>query len=84
MRIRWNSIVTLAVILAALVLVQVIVAVQAPAGQQGGPAAGAPRRWRSSARTGWCPRRRSGRRTRWPTGSSCGSCTEASQWEARP
>jgi len=41
MRIRWNSIVTLAVILAALVLVQVIVAVQAPAGQQGGPAAGA-------------------------------------------
>jgi len=41
MRIRWNSIVTVAVILAALVLVQVIVAVQAPAGQQGGPAAGA-------------------------------------------
>ena len=41
MRIRWNSIVTLAVILVMLVLVQVIVAVQAPAGQQGGPAAGA-------------------------------------------
>src|SRR5262245_31093949 len=41
MRIRWNSIVTLAVILAALVFVQVIFAVQAPAGQQGGPAAGA-------------------------------------------
>jgi hypothetical protein len=41
MRIRWNSIVTLAVILAALVLVQVIAAVQAPAGQQGDPAAGA-------------------------------------------
>jgi len=35
MRIRWNSIVILAVILATLVLVQVIVAVQAPAGQQG-------------------------------------------------
>lgn len=35
MRIRWNSIVSLAVILALTVLVQVIVAVQAPAGQQG-------------------------------------------------
>jgi hypothetical protein len=35
MRIRWNSIVTLAVIVASLVLVQMIFAVQAPAGQQG-------------------------------------------------
>jgi hypothetical protein len=42
MRIRWNSIVILAVMLATLVLVQVIVAVQAPAGQQGaGPGVGA-------------------------------------------
>src|SRR5262245_18316031 len=41
MRIRRNSIVTLATILAIFILVQVIVAVQAPAGQQGGPAAGA-------------------------------------------
>ena len=41
MRIRRNSIVTLATVLAIFVLVQVIVAVQAPAGQQGGPAAGA-------------------------------------------
>ena len=40
MRIRWNSIVTLAVVLAAMILVQVVVAVQAPAGQQGGAAAG--------------------------------------------
>ena len=35
MRIRWNSIVTLAVVVALLVLVQMIFAVQAPAGQQG-------------------------------------------------
>jgi len=35
MRIRWNSIVTLAVILAMMVFVQVIVGVQAPAGQRG-------------------------------------------------
>ena len=41
MRIRWNSIVTLAVILAIFLAVQVIVAIQAPAGQQGAPAAGA-------------------------------------------
>ena len=41
MRIRWNSIVVLAAILTALVLVQVIGAVQAPAGQQGGAAVGA-------------------------------------------
>ena len=41
MRIRRNSIVTLATVLAIFVLVQVIVAVQAPAGQQGGPAPGA-------------------------------------------
>ena len=41
MRIRRNSIVILAVILATLVVVQVLAAVQAPAGQQGGPAAGA-------------------------------------------
>jgi hypothetical protein len=41
MRIRWNSLVVLAAILTALVLVQVIGAVQAPAGQQGGAAVGA-------------------------------------------
>src|SRR6185436_19447892 len=41
MRIRKKSIVTLAACLAILVLVQVIVAVQAPAGQQGGAAVGA-------------------------------------------
>jgi hypothetical protein len=40
MRIRRNSIVTLAIILGLFVVVQMIVAVQAPAGQQGGPAAG--------------------------------------------
>jgi len=41
MRIRRNSVVTLAIVLAIFVLVQVIVAAQAPAGQQGGAAAGA-------------------------------------------
>ena len=41
MRSRWNSIVTLAVILVLFVLAQAIIAAQAPAGQQGGPAAGA-------------------------------------------
>jgi hypothetical protein len=35
MRIRWNSVVTLAVVVAMLVLVQMIFAVQAPPGQQG-------------------------------------------------
>jgi len=41
MRIRWNSIVTLAAVLAILVLVQVMPAVQAPGGQRGA-GAGAP------------------------------------------
>lgn len=43
MRIRWNSVVSLAVILGALIWVQVIAAGQAPAGQRGaGAGAGAP------------------------------------------
>ena len=42
MRIRWNSIVTVAAILAVLVFVQVMPAVQAPAGGQRGAGAAAP------------------------------------------
>jgi len=42
MRIRWNSIVTVAAILAVLILVQVMPAVQAPAGGQRGAGAAAP------------------------------------------